>query len=267
MKHRIHLAVLLLLATTSLADTGPLGFGDSALETSMKTDRPDFTEGTHTIQAGHLQIESGYTYTKRKDGLSEEDTGTFPELLLRIGTAKDFELRFTWVGYINNQSNTEKDSSGLSNVSFGMKQTIVEGTESLFDLGYILELGLPTGDSSVSSDKLEPVLKFLWSSELANDFSLGGNLNIASVSAESDRVNEYSYSVSLGTSLTDICGTYLEIFGIIPEDNKNLADSHFINGGFTYLLNSNFQLDVRAGFGLNRASDDLILGAGFSWRV
>ena len=38
------------------------------------------------------------------------------------------------------------------------------------------------------------------------------------------------------------------------------------DGGFTFLVNNNFQLDVRAGVGLNEAADDYFVGTGFAVR-
>ena len=39
---------------------------------------------------------------------------------------------------------------------------------------------------------------------------------------------------------------------------------HYIDGGFTYLLNNDTQLDIRAGQGLNPSADDFFAGVGFS---
>jgi hypothetical protein len=39
-----------------------------------------------------------------------------------------------------------------------------------------------------------------------------------------------------------------------------------LNGGFTWLITENLQLDWRAGFGLNEEADDFFTGAGFGIR-
>ena len=49
-------------------------------------------------------------------------------------------------------------------------------------------------------------------------------------------------------------------------DLKGQGDTQFINGGFTYLITNNFQVDIRVGMGLNDKADDLITGVGFAWR-
>lgn len=41
---------------------------------------------------------------------------------------------------------------------------------------------------------------------------------------------------------------------------------HYFNGGFTYRVTPNFQLDIRAGLGLSRAADDFFTGTGFAVR-
>ena len=48
---------------------------------------------------------------------------------------------------------------------------------------------------------------------------------------------------------------------------STLAEArYFADGGFTYLVTNNFQLDIRVGVGLNKHADDYFTGAGFAVR-
>ena len=47
----------------------------------------------------------------------------------------------------------------------------------------------------------------------------------------------------------------------------NFDDSeHYLDGGVTYLINMNLQLDARIGLGLNDDAAEFFVGAGVSYR-
>ena len=51
-----------------------------------------------------------------------------------------------------------------------------------------------------------------------------------------------------------------------PTGAASNAPEHYLDGGLTFLLTDDLQLDWRAGFGLNDASDDFFTGVGFVFR-
>jgi len=62
--------------------------------------------------------------------------------------------------------------------------------------------------------------------------------------------------------LTDKLGWYAELFGSYEELE---VWEHNFDFGFTYLLQSNLQLDLTIGSGLTNTSN--FYSAGFSWRI
>jgi len=262
-----------LLAVSAFAEKGPLGFGVAPLSQAMETDRPDFTEGTQTIQGGHLQLEAGYTFTYNDEDNFETKSHIFPEFLLRVGLATDLELRLGWEGYASEETETtldgslEEDIDGATDMSVGFKHRMYTQDGLAPNFGYIFELGLPVGSTEFGSDKVEPAIKFLWAYDLGIKVGLAGNLNFAAPVIEDERFFETSASATIGYALTEKVGSYFEYYGLYPESSAPENDTHFLNGGFTWGLTPNFQLDIRAGFGLNDESDDFITGAGFAWRM
>ena len=85
----------------------------------------------------------------------------------------------------------------------------------------------------------------------------------SSVTEAGDRSFQLSGAAGSGWSLTEKLGTYMEYFGIFREDN---GPAHNFNGGFTYLISRDIQVDIYAGVGLNERADDLFIGAGFARR-
>ena len=271
---RLILAEMLLLCfvcSVVSAETGPLGFGDATLHADMQTDRPDFTEGDHVVQTGHLQFELGYTYVDESEQGEKLESHVAPELLARIGVVEDFELRIAWQGYVRERvsgAGGRGHNEGLSDFSLGFKHRVIPAADDTLAFSYIAELGLPVGDSEVTADKVEPAVKLLFAYPLFEQVSLGSNLNAAYVNGDSDQYVEFAMSLSVGVELGSGFGLYCEYYNLLPETGTGEAsDQHYYFSGATYAVTKNLQLDVRAGTGLNSASDDLTAGAGISVRI
>ena len=248
---------------------GPLGYGRAKIDQPMETDRPDFTEGTQTVTPGHFQLESGYTYTRDDEAGVEIDDHTFPELLWRIGVVEDLELRVGWNGWSLTkirQQGSSVNEDGATDISLGIKHRMYKQDGLVPNFGFIAELGLPTGASNKTADDVEPKLGLLWAYDVAENTAVSGNLNFAGPIDNGTRYFEPSASLSLAQGLTDEVGGYIEYFGFYPNNDTAASSTHFLNGGFTYLVTENFQLDMRVGAGLNKEAEDFFAGSGLSLR-
>lgn len=74
-------------------------------------------------------------------------------------------------------------------------------------------------------------------------------------------------SRGFGYSIIERVGTYFEYLGLFPHSADTVKPMHYINGGFTLLVTNNLQLDIRLGYGLNKAADGYFPGAEFSLRL
>ena len=255
-----------------------LGLPCAPLEEPMVTDRPDFTESPSVVPWGHAQLEMGYTFTyDREDGVRTKDH-TFPEALLRVGLVQDWELRIGWAGWSraetvfherNDAGRTVARSieqTGGSDTYLGFKYHISGLPEFMPDLALIPAITVPTGAEDKTSGDVDPEIKLAWSYDLSERFSLSGNLNGAVPTDEdSRRFFQTAASISLGVSLTDWLGAYVEYYGFYP--NTRGADcAHVANGGFTIPIGDNLQFDIRVGAGLNEEADDFFAGTGLAIR-
>jgi hypothetical protein len=249
----------------------------SADEEPLVTDRPDFTESTVTVPPGRVQLELGYTFTADDEKGVRSGDHTFPEFLWRIGLAEDVELRLAWDGWsfteelfqerndAGRRVRRKEHDDGVTDMSVGFKFHLLDQSGWIPDFGVITELSLPTGESSKSSGDVDPLVGLLWAYDLADRWSLAGNVNLSVPTGELGRFFQTSASVSVGWQITDVVGSYVEYFGFYPNERGRDA-AHSLNGGFTFLLTNNLQLDIRAGVGLNEEADDLFIGTGLSIR-
>lgn len=255
MRSRILLALSgMLLAAAAVAQEGWSGLDDA-----LVTDRPDFTESTSTVPRGHFQIEGGTTVSRVED----VDSTSFGELLVRIGTGERWETRLS-AGYARVETPFD-DVSGLEDPSVGIK---VRFTEDPGDLGpgqpaasLIVSTSIPAGAEELSDDEWVPEGKLALAWELTPRFSLSSNLNYTYLVDGDDRLHQLGATLSGGLSLTDRLGAYLEWFGF-NEETEDGPSTHYVNGGVSYLINSDVRVDARVGTGLNDADPDWFVGVG-----
>jgi Putative MetA-pathway of phenol degradation len=230
----------------------------------LVTDRPDFTESTETVLQGMRQIEAGSTFSRTES----EQTGSIGETLIRVGLAPKAELRIALNSYALSRAEGET-IRGLEDMSLGAKIKLMSGGGDGSikpTLSLIVASSLPTGASPFRAAHPQPEAKFLMAWDLTSRASFSSNVNYTRVSDVAGAYNEFAASGSLGLGLTDRLGSYLEYFTFVPR-GVDILSSHYLNGGVTYGLTDNLQLDARSGFGLRRLSGpDYFFGIGVSRR-
>lgn len=222
-------------------------------------DRPDFTESAVTITPGRFQVEAGFTFLDE----SAEDVQDFGELLVRIGLARRVELRVTLGSYVRVEPTDGADVSGLSDAAIGAKIGISESGG--WTTAVLLGTTVPTGASEFRNSSLQPAAVFAAERDLSQSVSLGTNVGYVYASDEGERFGEILASAAVGVPLGETTGAFFELFGVIPESSGG-PEAYFFDAGVTKLLSPNFQLDVRAGAGLNSSAADFFAGAGLIWR-
>ena len=230
----------------------------------LVTDRPDFTESALTVHPWHVQAEMGYT-AARVDGTTEHSVG---EILVRVGLADRLEARiglnsFAWAAAEGN------DPEGLEDISIGAKLNFVRGKPktALPDVAVLLSASFPTGAGDLDQGAhVLPVATLAAGWDLLDWMSAGVNVGWGYLDDGAGRYSQFAASLALGFSLTDWLGAYAEYFGLAPELDGG-PDSHFLNGGFTFLISRDVQFDVRGGFSVDNAEADSFAGAGLAFRI
>ncbi|MCH8880884.1 MAG: transporter [Planctomycetes bacterium] len=249
-----------------------------AMAEPLITDRPDFTESTEAIPAGHFQLEAGYTFTYDREHKDRVRDHTAPEFLLRIGVIDDVELRLGWQGYswtenqfvtrtrVGRRVTGEDWTDGAHDLSIGFKLKLLEQDGLVPHFGILASMNIPVGSDVVSPGDVEPGAILLWAYDLTDEVALAGNVGFASLTDAGERFFQTSASISLAVALTERLGGYVEYYGLYPNAEDSDA-AHTLNCGLTFLINNNFQIDWRIGGGLNEEADDFFTGVGFAWRI
>lgn len=251
---------------------------------TILTDRPDFTESSTTVGRNVVQIECGYTYFRDRSNGQTAKSHSFPESLFRVGLGADwFELRFAFNWAI--QDIDDDVTSGAEDLYAGTKLALFHQKGWLPEVALILQTTIPIGDV-LSADELLPGFNLLYGWDVTDGISFAGSTQINRAASESavfrgdpdqpgivipgeskKYYGEFAQSLTIGYSLAEKLGAYTEWFVFSPMNaGSEVAVEHYANGGFTYLVTDNFQLDIRVGVGLSEAADDFFTGIGASVR-
>jgi hypothetical protein len=264
-----------------LADAGTLfrwsyddpGDGGPNLEEPIITDRPDFTESSVTVGRGVVQLESGYTYFFDDDGASSLRAHTAPEALLRVGVLADwFELRlgYTWIEESTSTVGVGRTTiNGSDDLYLGVKFALTGQAGILPEMALVPQMRVPSGASEVTAGETLPGVNWLYGWDVTEIISMGGQTqaNRRLDDETGEPYTEFSQSWTINYALADRLGGYTEWFCLAPDGADTNHNENYFDGGLTFKLTNDVQLDARAGVGLNAAAVDLFAGLGLSFRL
>ncbi len=242
----------------TLLNWASTGTGGPDLNAPLITDRPDFTEASVTVGRGITQIELGYTYIDSGDN----DLHSLGEVLLRYGILADWlELRLGFLPIVEN------GKSGFSDLYLGFKIALTPQQGLLPEMAIIAQSFAPTGSQNFRSNDWQPGLNWIYAWQINHFISTAGSTQInRRFDNVANNFSELAQSWTVSFSLTEKVGFYSEWFALIPLSDSDSQNQHYLNGGFTYLINKNLQADIRAGWGLNENAQNFFAGAGLSIR-
>ncbi|WP_299337850.1 transporter [uncultured Psychroserpens sp.] len=232
----------------------------------LVTDRPDATESPTTITPGFVQVETGAFYESFEDNSIKFETYTYNTTLVRLGLLDNLEFRVGWdfvEGRTSVNGNRLNDvASGFNPLLLGTKIAISEEKGWRPEIGVLGHIYLPfTAGEDYRPETTGVDFIFSFAHTLSEKSSLGYNLGARWQDDSPEAA--YLYSLSYGYSISDTLGTYLEVYGNLPEDSKS---NHLWNTGLTYLISNNVQLDATIGTSITEGQD-LLLSAGVSFRL
>jgi len=239
----------------------------------LVTDRPDQTESSSTVSPGYIQLEMGWTHSVEDDPIyTKEDS--FPETLVRVGLFERLELRFGYDGFLRQDTSTRPKRThidGSGDALAGLKWSFWEEQDWRPEAALLAHTTLPVGRDNISSERFDPDYRLAFSHTLSERIGFSYNVGQAwstepDSRGERDTLSVFVYTAALGIALTEKCAGFVEVFGDIPLSATG-GPANSMDGGITYLLKENLQLDVLAGLGLSKAAADWFLGAGFSLRL
>lgn len=224
----------------------------------IQADRPDQTETPSIVPKGMFQVETGFTFQKN-DTFSK--SLSLPSTLWKYGVNENFELRLI-TEFLSEEINNEK-LNGFTPVYVGFKVKLADEKGIIPKTSFIGHISLPNAASKeFKTEFFAPEFRFVMQHTLSEKISFSYNLGSEwdGFSAEPT----FIYTTATGYSITEKLGSYVELFGFIPQNQKSY---HSFDGGITYLINNNFMLDLSSGIGISKNAPKNYIAIGFSFRI
>jgi hypothetical protein len=239
------------------------------------TDRPDQTESADILQPGYFQLEGGFTYmnvvwtfpnsdikldynTYTSGGLIR--IGVFPGAELRIGPSFLYQkFKISDQGPVSSQY---IDASGFLPLELGTKIKLTDESKYIPAAAFLFSASIPAISSGDYDDFVSTAeFRIALSKTLTDRFSLGVNLG-AEYGGFDNAIG--LYTLSLSGEIYKNLGGFVEVYG-------NFADgwepSHYVDGGLTYRIMKNLQIDFSAGTLYSDDTSDFFIGGGISVRL
>lgn len=218
-------------------------------------DRPGFGTGAGLVAKKSFQIESGFELTKAGD-LTEN---TLPNLLVRYGLARNFEIRLGGTGWT--RSNVNSTSNTYRNDALVEAKIKLTRESAPADVAVILGSTIPIGDNEIASSDVEYGFRLVGAWDVTQTIGFGFNIGAYLAESGNERPVNTILSMAFDKGLSDKTGVFFELYGEAPEHE---TWSPIFDMGLTYLVSPNTQLDAYIGLGLNSTAPDAVVGVGFS---
>ncbi|TRW24273.1 transporter [Flavobacterium zepuense] len=248
---KIRFALILLMFSPSAA---------FAQDEPIETDRPDQTETVATVPKGRFQSESGFTHRQAERNGREL---ILPETLWKYGVNDRLELRLITEFEFNKYGDSL--AQGLEPIDIGLKVNLWKEQGIIPETSVIVTMKLPkVASKDLAVDYVAPEIRFLFQNMITDAIDLGYNL-----SADWDGTSPnpiFEYTLSPNFKLNDEFSAYAEAYGYLPQQQHA---THWVDGGFKYLITKNIQIDISGGYELTSHNHfhSYYESLGFSFRI
>ncbi|WP_340153182.1 transporter [uncultured Marivirga sp.] len=235
-------------------------FNALAQEDSIQigTDRPGFSEYPQSIPKGYFQIEAGFSFDSETVNPSDRvQIINWNNTLVKYGLMKGMELR------LGQTYQSERLLEGGQSPQFvwqSFSGPVVVGTKiNLWkESGFIPQTAVVAeyGFNTLAPETFQR--NSFYRIQLTSKYQLNPAWYLMGNFGFDKRFNDFGrlrFTVNSGYSLTDKLSVYAEIYGFRSEARTPL---NYFDGGFTYLINPKFQLDLHAGFDLVQQTNNLV---------
>lgn len=237
----------------------------------MATDRPDKTESAYTVDAGHYQIEMSFVdYTYDDPDAGRADNFSYLPVNLKAGLLNNVDLQLVYEPYIREKTRaagvTEKNS-GSGDLQTRLKVNLWgnDGGTTAFAVMPFVKFPTNTndlGNNNVESGIIIPLAVSLpagWGMGLMTEFDF--NRNAQDDGYYTDFINTITFSRAI---IGELAG-YIEFFSSFNNE-PGTRWVGTVDGGLTYGINEDVQLDLGVNIGVTRSADDLNPFCGLAMR-
>ena len=247
----------------------------------MDTDRPNITNTPHTVDPGHIQIETGlydasHFHDRSHGGDVVTNTLTLGHINARLGVSDRFEINAAIDSY--NRVKSTDNLAGQTTKLGGFGDTVIGGKLNLWGnesgddpwaSGFALQpqVKLPTAQSGLGNNHVEWAVGAPFLVNLIGGFHLGLETALGQErnTANSRYVVGWQNSASLDHVIFGAVDVYLE-YAMHVTGEMGTQPQQSVDIGFTYPITDNLVIDSGVFIGTNKATPGIEWTSGISFR-
>lgn len=269
------------LPVTLLAQPGKSGYTlanptPRELMRDLSTDRPDQTESAYTVDAGHWQLEMDFVnYTRDHDTAGGADVVVkewgFAPVNIKLGLTNRMDVQFMFDPQVRSKTEdrvagTVTKVSGVGDVTTRVKFNVWGNDGGATAFAVMPFVKWPLSASDIRNGETEGGIIFILGYELPGGWSSAVMTEFDFVSdGAGGRDTEWLNSITVSHGLSERVGVYFE-FVAVTGDAPGFKWQGQLDGGFTYALGDDAQLDLGCNFGVTKSAPDIQPFVGFSRR-
>lgn len=215
----------------------------------LSTDRPDTTESTHTVDAGHFQFEMEIATWTRDGDYRDFSLG---QLNSKIGLDGSTDLQVVTPFY----TQVRRGDEGFGDLQVRLKRNLWGNDEGLTSMAVMPFIQIPTSSGDLGSDKVEGglIVPYAFEGPVGWSCAVMGELD---VEAGEDRNYHFVGLTSATAShgVTEQTAVFFEIVSVLSAESGSGWEVYF-NSGMTWLVTPIWQIDGGIRIGLTDASAD-----------
>lgn len=236
--------------------------GQTAPAYPIVTDRGGYSDGTTIIPVGHPQIEIGMSRLFE----SGFTASTYGEVTFRFATQSNLEFRITNCTF--EQDSGTDSFCGWQDPGIGFKWLIQPGRfaphHSRPEFSLEFSTSVPSGSPQFHAMGFQPIFKFIWEDEVANDITLGGNVVLQELDSPVS-FPQFTESLYADKTFNNRFSSFAEVYRTDPLAYA-LPGEAFFDFGFDYLLNKKVQIDIEYGTSITGSQSIRTIGFGIAYR-
>lgn len=215
----------------------------------LSTDRPDTTESTHTVDAGHFQFEMEIAAWTR-DGRYRDVS--FGQLNSKIGLDDSTDIQLVTPFFTQVRNGDE----GFGDLQIRLKRNLWGNDEGTTSMAVMPFIQLPTSSGALGSNEVEGGLIVPFAFEGPGDWSCAimGELDLEA-NDDSDYHLTGLASATASHAVTEETAVFFELVGVFSAESGSEWEA-YLNTGMTWLVAPTWQLDGGIRIGLTGASAD-----------
>ena len=235
-------------------------------------DRPGKATGTCTVAPGRVQLEVGLVdWSLHRNSGVRETSLTVGETVMKFGVSDRSNLAVSLNPY--ERSTVKAVSSktsvpGIGGMAVSYKHRITSDGAP-FEIAILPTVKIPTAKRSIGNGKLESSLLLPVSYAVpGSTISLGATPEVDWL-ADADGHGHHvamAQVLTVGWEAKPRLTLSAEVWGQWEWDPTGTVKQASVDGSIAYLIRKNVQIDAGANLGLNRATPDVELYAGFATR-